>query len=102
MSNEKYDSPSKSELGEDESSMQKRHSGNGRVRDSGTASDSLVERYRKGKRRHGKELLVMRALNDRFQEVLDYGTYHLVDKSSHHDDAVREASQNRASFYRSK
>lgn len=53
--------------------------------------DSSTDCYEDGRRSHNKELPVIRMINDRSREVLDYRTYRLVAKLSHYDDEVATA-----------
>lgn len=68
--------------------MHKRHELNRKARVSKTDSDSLVDYHGKNRRTRRKYVPVVRPVNDRSREALDYSTHHIAHKSSRYDEEV--------------
>lgn len=69
-----YHTNSETESEYDEQSVHNLHVPYSRARDSSTDNDLLVDRHRKSRRNCDKELLVIRPINERFHEALNYST----------------------------
>lgn len=85
---EKDDTHTELEFEDDQESAHQPHIHFRRVHDSGTDSDSVVERHEKLRWHLDKDILVTRPVNDCFLEAPDYRTYSLADKASFHYDEV--------------
>lgn len=83
-----HNSQSESEWGDEVFSTHKRHDRHRIAPNSVTETDSSSDRHEKIRHIHEKYLLVIRPVNDRSREALDFRIYLLGDKASGYDDEV--------------